>query len=432
MRRYIRDVLMSFMVCIAQVQAATSETSGAIDAQSFAVLSKAEELAESGRYDEAIATLDTIKNSQKLSGYAKSQLWNFYAYIYATREHYAQAIDAYQQLLAVADAPDGLKLNAKYALAQLYFQLEDYTAVIELMEAWLQEISAPTATAHSILAHCYFQNGTYPMALEHLDQAILLAKAEGKPPHENWLRMKAAIYFEQAAPKRALQVYEELLRWYPKTRYLKQIAGLHGELGNVEQRLTTYDAIFLNGGLTSETEQLNLAYLYLERALPYQAGTLIEAGMAQGVIDRSPKNIETLANAWAYAHARDKAIPALKNAAELSDKGVLYARLARVYFDTGDFQAAVQVAKRADTKGSLQNHGANQLLLGMALFNLKKFEQALQAFRQAKTSKKSFTAARAWERYTLDELARLKALKEYESRLAEKTKAMFDNADITP
>lgn len=404
-----------------------TKATGAIDAKTFEVLTKAQELAEADRYAEAIQTLDTIKHSDKLNSYARSQMWNFYAFIYASQEKYREAIGAYKKILAEVDAPDGLILTAKYTMAQLYFQLEDYQSVINFMEAWIREISKPTATAHIMLAQAYYQTKIYDPALNNLLKAIDIEKAQGKKVKENWLRMKAAIYFEKDDTKNTLKTYEELLHHYPSITYLRQIAGLHGELGNERKRLTTYDAIYLQGALKKESEVLNLAYMYLGQEIPYKAGKIIEAGMKQNLIKESPKNVETLANAWAQANEHKKAIPALRKAASLSDKGLLYARLAGVYFDAGDFKEAAEAAKKANEKGRLKRKDNNLMLMGMALFNIKDFEGALQGFRQAKKSKKSFSDARKWERYTLSELERLRALEESKFILAKKTKETLES-----
>lgn len=404
-----------------------TKATGAIDAKTFEVLTKAQELAEADRYAEAIQTLNTIKHSDKLNSYARSQMWNFYAFIYASQEKYREAIGAYKKILAEVDATDGLILTAKYTMAQLYFQLEDYQSVINFMEAWIREISKPTATAHIMLAQAYYQTKIYDPALNNLLKAIDIEKAQGKKVKENWLRMKAAIYFEKDDTKNTLKTYEELLHHYPSITYLRQIAGLHGELGNERKRLTTYDAIYLQGALKKESEVLNLAYMYLGQEIPYKAGKIIEAGMKQNLIKESPKNVETLANAWAQANEHKKAIPALRKAASLSDKGLLYARLAGVYFDAGDFKEAAEAAKKANEKGRLKRKYNNLMLMGMALFNIKDFEGALQGFRQAKKSKKSFSDARKWERYTLSELERLRALEESKFILAKKTKETLES-----
>ena len=162
-----------------------TKATGAIDAKTFEILTTAQALTENDQYGEAIQTLDTL-DREKLNSYAKSQMWNFYAFIYASQEKYKSAIDAYKKLLIEPDAPDGLKLTAKYTMAQLYFQLEDYQSVISFMEEWLREIPKPTATAHIMLAQAYYQRQSYDPALKNLDQAISIENAKGNKVKENW------------------------------------------------------------------------------------------------------------------------------------------------------------------------------------------------------------------------------------------------------
>jgi tetratricopeptide (TPR) repeat protein len=398
-----------------------TQSSGAIDARTFDVLMNAQKQTESGHFNAALKTLEPLKSSSKLNSYARSQMWNFYAYIYATQEKYDSAITSYKNVLAEVDAPAGLKMTAKYTMAQLYFQMEDYPSVIKLMEQWLGDIEEPTATAHIMLTQAYYQNRSYDKSLQNLLTAIELVHRDGNKIKENWLRLKAAIYFEKNDRKKTLETYEELMSIYPRESYLRQIAGLHGESGNERKRLAFYDALHVHGSLTKETELLNLAYMYLGQEIPHKAGRIIARAMKDGEIESGAKNVETLANAWAQANEHRKAIPALQNAAQMSDKGLLYARLAGVYFDAGDFENAASAARKANTKGELKRKDNNQMLLGMALFNLHDFEAALQAFRQAKQSRKIFADARKWEDYTLSEIERLSAIEQSKFQLAKET-----------
>ncbi|MGB0204366.1 MAG: tetratricopeptide repeat protein [Neptuniibacter sp.] len=404
-----------------------SSATGAIDAKTFDVLTKAQELTEQGKFAEAIQRLDKIKNSPKVKGnsYAKSQMLNFYAYIYTSQERFRDAIAAYKEIIAEKDAPEGLKLQSKYTVAQIYFQIEDYTSVIKFMSEWLKTVEKPTSTAHIMLAQAYYEKQQFDNSLRNLNKAISLGKQEGKPVDENWLRMKAAIYYEKNDTKNTLATYKELFALNPKVAYLKQIAGLYGELGKDMQRLTTYDAVYESGHLQKESEVLNLAYMYLGQNVPYKAGRIIEDGIKSGLIKETPKNAETLANAWAQANEHKKAIPALERSAKLAEKGVLYARLAGVHFDAGNYKQAAAAARKANQKGGLSQPGGNKMLLGMALFNVKDFEGALQAFRGAKGHKKNFNDAHKWEKYTLSELERIRALEKSKFQLAEETeKAM--------
>ena len=381
---------------------------GAIDARVFKVLAAAQRLAQASRFDEAIQRLDAAGDNRALqkSGYARGQLWNLYAYIYARQEQYRKAIAAYEKVIAEADAPQGLKLQAGYSLAQLYLQLEDYPAAIEFMREWLATVERPTATAYIVLAQAYYHTEAREQALAALEMAMQTRRESGGEIAENWLRLKATLHYEQNDPESALATYRQLFERYPRLEDLKQIAALHGALGQDRQRLAAYDAAHVQGGLTSEVEVLNLAYMYLGISAPYKAGRIIEQGIADGVIERTRENAETLANIWAQASEHKKAVPALRQAAEASDNGALHARLAGVYFDAGDYQNAAIAARAAAAKGGLKQPGGNQVLLGMALFNTRQYEDAIQAFRRAKKSKRYLEDAAAWERYILRELER--------------------------
>jgi len=399
---------------------------GAIDARTFDALTKAQELAEANRFNEAIAELDKLKGSDRLNSYAKSQLWNFYAFIYANQEKYNEAISAYRNVLREPDATDGLKQQAKYTIAQLYFQTEQYDQCIRFMESWLSEIDQPTPTAHIMLAQAYYQQENYDKALTNLDKAIALEKAEGKPVQESWLRLKAALYYAKKDYAKTAEVYEELISIDPAVGYMKQLAGMYSELGRDADRLAVYDAVYQHGSLKSENEVLNLAYMWLGQEVPYQAGRIIEDAIKAGQVEETNKNLETLANAWAQANERDKAVPALTRAAEISGDGIFMARLAGVHFNAGEYKQAAAAAARADQMGGLKNAAGNRLLLGMAHFNAKDYEDALQAFRRAKQDRSTFKAAAKWEEHTLAEIRRLRAIEEAQKALEQRTREALE------
>lgn len=422
----MRLIVRLFAVALLALPALAAAQQGAIDAKTFDALTKAQELAEAGNTADAIAVLDKLKGSDKLNSYAKSQMWNFYAFIYASNNQYKEAIGAYRRVLAQKDATEGLKSNAKYTIAQMYFQIEDYANCIRFMQSWLAEADKPTPTAHIMLAQAYYQTQKYDSALKNVNTAITLEQAEGKPINESWLRLKSALYFSKKDYKATAEVYEQLIALYPKLSYMRQLAGIYSELGENKKRLAVYDAIYEHGGLSKETELLNLAYMYLGQDVPYKAGRIIETGMQQGIIEDNQKNITTLANAWAAANEHKKAVPTLERAARESGDGLLYARLAGVHFNAGDFDEAVQAAKLADQKGGLKKPANNLMLMGMAQFNTKQFEAALQSFRRAKQDKASFRSAAKWESYTTAELKRIRALAKAKFELEQRTEEALE------
>ena len=405
------------------------KATGAIDAKTFEKLMKAQELTEAGNHNEALAVLDVLKNKGKIKGYGKAQMWNFYAFIYASKEDYVNAIRAYTEVIKIEETPAALALQAKYTIAQLNFQLEKFDLCIKYMNEWLKATGRPTPTAHIMLAQAHYQLKNYDKALVNVDKAVSLETKAGRKVKENWLRLKSALYYDKGDYKNTAKTYEQLVKLYPKVNYLKQLAGMYGELGKDMRRLAVFDAIYINGDLKKSGDVLNLAYMFLGEEVPYKAAKIIEKGMNDKIIERNQKNVETLGNAWAQANQHDKAIPVLEEAAKLSSKGKLFARLAGVYFDAGDYQKAANAAKKASEKGGLKNPGNNYLLMGMSYSNLKKHESALQAFRQAKKTKSILKDARAWEKHTLREIKLIKDLERSQFELEEKTRKTLESKE---
>lgn len=411
------------------------KATGAIDAATFEVLMAAQELTEAGNFGGAMQQINKLKaNVGSMNGYAQAQMYNFESFIHASQENYRAAIGAYENLLRIPEAPAGLTLNAKYAIAQMYFQIEDYQSCIRYMQEWLRSADAPTATAHIMLAQAYYASKSYDNALTNVDAAIRLEEAAGKTVRENWLRLKAALYYEKGDMRRTADAYELLVRFYPKDSYLLQLAGIYGELQENQKRLSIYDALYENGNLTKESELMNLAFMFVGAEVPYKAGRIIEQGMNRGVIEKSGKNIETLANIWAQSSEHKKAIPALEQAAKLSDKGMLWARLAGVHFDAGNYTESASAAGKAASKGSLKRPGGNMILKGMAEFNsasdtededvtLKRFNAALGSFRRAQDYRENYSDASKWAKYTESEINLINARREGAVELAAATKA---------
>lgn len=405
------------------------KATGAIDAKTFEKLMQAQELTEAEKHDEALAVLDVLKNKGKVSGYGKSQMWNFYAFIYASKEDYLNAINAYKEVIAIEETPDALALQAKYTIGQLYFHLEKYDLCIQYINEWLKDVNKATPTGHIMLAQAYYQLEKYDLALINVDKAVELEVAAGRKVKENWLRLKSALYYDKGDYQNTAKTYELLVKLYPKTNYLKQLAGMYGELGKDMRRLTVFDSIYLNGEMEKGGDILNLAYMYLGQDVPYKAAKIIEKGMNDGKIKKTQKNIETLGNAWAQANQHDKAIPVLEEAAKLAKDGKLYARLSGVYFDAGDYAKSAEAASKAADKGGLKQAGNNYLLMGMSYSNLKQHHKALQAFRKAKETKSILRDARAWEKHTIREIKLIEDLEKSQFELEEKTRKTLESKE---
>jgi tetratricopeptide (TPR) repeat protein len=139
-----------------------------------------------------------------------------------------------------------------------------------------------------------------------------------------------------------------------------------------------------------------MAQLYMQHEVPYKAAKLLETEMESGRVEKDAKNYRLLSQAWSLAMEDEKAIPALQQAARLDRDGELYLRLANTHLNLGQYEECIQSAREGLQVGELKNTDHAQISLGMCLYNLKRYEDAIAAFRAAGKAERSAKMARQW------------------------------------
>jgi tetratricopeptide (TPR) repeat protein len=218
--------------------------------------------------------------------------------------------------------------------------------------------------------------------------------------------------------KKVISILKQLITHYPKHLYWYQLGGMYGQMEENSHRLASLDILYLNKALTKSRDLLSLAYLYLGADVPYRAAQIIEQGIEKKIIEENAKNLELLGGAWQQARETQKALEPLKQAAEKSETGETWSRLAIVYLDLDENTHAVHAAKNALKKGQLKYPSYTQITLGHALVNLNCYRKAADVFGTAAKYKKSEKTARQWQAYVLGEADRRDGLIESGAKIA--------------
>ena len=178
---------------------------------------------------------------------------------------------------------------------------------------------------------------------------------------------------------------------------------MYGETNQEKRQVAVMEAAFQQGYVTKANDLKNLAQLYYLNGAPFKAAQLMEKSLAEKKLDENLKNLEFLAQAWSNAKEYEKAIPVLEQAAKLSGKGDNYSRLAQVYLNMEQWDKVITYGKKAMDKGVVKNMGHLQVSLGMAYFNLKKFNSSIRYFEMAAKDKKVKKVALQWIKYVSKE-----------------------------
>ena len=375
-------------------------------------LTEAQELIEAKNYNGGLAVLRELEQMPKLTNYEKAQLYNYFAYTYFTLEKYREAIRSYQRVLQQPDLPEALIQNSLYTIAQLYFITEDYQKAIDAINRWFKVTPKPTENAYMLLGQGYYQLEKYKQSLVPLKKAYKLVKDRGDSPKENLLLLLRVNYFNLGDYKNMVKVLKELVQLYPKPEYWLTMAGAYSELKRFDKQMSIMEMLYESGNLPRGNQQLNLANLFLLHEVPYKAAKILDKGMKQGLIEKNVRNLRLLSQAWIQAGESKKSIPPLKQAAAKDKDGDLEVRLAQAYINLDQYKEGIAALNRGLKKGGIKRKDQAYLMLGMAQFELQRFDSAIKAFRSACKDKRSRKSCEQWLTYVNSEKNRKKELEE--------------------
>jgi tetratricopeptide (TPR) repeat protein len=310
-------------------------------------------------------------------------------------EKYAPALQKLNGILAMGED----KLNkheqalVHQSLGFVYAQQEKYRPAIA---------SFNKAIALKMLANAYAQKEDYKKSLEWADQGL----ERMDQPKEAWIRLVVQLRLQLKRYKAALPALKQLVTLFPKDTYWMQLAAIYGELNQNQNSLVALEMAGWQGYLDTGREKERLAQMYMFQEIPYYAGKYLEPHLENGAIESKRQNWELLGNAWTLSQEAERALPALKRAAELSDDGKTYLRLGQLHLDGERWKSAESDLRKAIDKGGLkQNSGQARLLLGIALYNQGKLNSAKAQFIRAKKFDKTTKPASQWIRVIESDIA---------------------------
>lgn len=395
-------------------------------------LAEAQAAAEAKNMNGAQKILDQMiaeGGKKALNSYELANVYNLYAFIKYSREDYNGALNYYNKVVAQADIPLAMEINTRFTIAQLYFVQEQWDKGIKALLKWFDMTESPNANAYVLLAQGYYQQKDYNRALTNVEKAISMYKEKGKTPKEQWYNLARFLYFEKNNVPKTVEVLEELLKYYPKKNYWVQLSHMYGEQKKDTQQLAAMETAYVQDMLDKGSEQVTMAYLYLNAEVPYKAAKVMDKGLKNKSVEGTSKNWEIAGSAWRQAQEVDKSIPAMEEAASRAETGELYARLGSVYLDGDQFKKAISSINKGLKRGGVKRPDQARLALGMAYFNDGQYNGARRAFQAAGKDERSAQYAKQWIAYMDSELARQKSLQDEEVAPVEEEAAETEESE---
>jgi tetratricopeptide (TPR) repeat protein len=187
------------------------------------------------------------------------------------------------------------------------------------------------------------------------------------------------------------------------------MAAIYAEKDMMGRSLAVQQLAKMEGFITEDRDLTRLAQMFMVEGLPHRGAEIMAAGLADGSIEPTKQAYQTYSDTLLQSREWAKAVEPLTKAAELSEDGSLYMRLAQVNLQLGNWAGARRALNQAFEKGGLADECQGHILFGIAAANDKKWGTAINAFHRAAGSRCENTAgvATKWIQYVEREKARL-------------------------
>ena len=368
----------------------------AVSKEVYDRIQKAQELIDADDQQGALRMLNQIKGKKGLTEYELQNVLNYIGFVNYNMDNVAGAMAAYEEMLAIPSIEDQIRKQTIYTMAQLVTMQEDYNKALSLLEEWFVLETNPAPDAYILYAQNLYQVNRYADMVEPIETAMEVAVKRETDIKEDWYVLLNFAYFQQENYAKVRDIQKTLLATWPKKTYWFSLAGAYTELGEDDNLMAAYDSAHTQGLLEKESELTTMAQLYMQHDVPWKAATLLQKEMSDGRVEGNAKNYRMLSQALTIAAEDEMAIPALQEAARLSDEGELDLRLGNAYLNLGMYGECVSAIQNGLRKGKIKSPDNAQISLGMCLYNEKDYNDAIAAFREAGKVQRSRRIANQW------------------------------------
>jgi len=355
-------------------------------------LGEAQELIEAEQIQEGIEILNEILSSKRLSDYERAQVYYFLAYTAYLQEDYKKAINFYKRVLSEEAVPEGLLSAARFTIAQLWFQLEDWDKAISAVDDLLATEESPRPDLYILKGSALYQLKKYEELIPVIQSAIDLAESRNafrieqlqknikSTADENgirYLRREEEDKNEIDYFRFATQVEAELKEDLSKTRKAEQKTEIQLAIDNVKKSASN-----LAIGPTKENWWLLLRAAYFELDNIPKVRYVLE----RLLIEWSKKEYWTqLAAIYGQDELEEKQISAYATAYQegFLEKSNEYVQMAQLYLSKEVPHKAAVVLQTGFDEGIVDKEVKNWRLLSQAWFLAQEDQMAIIALREA-------------------------------------------------
>ncbi len=323
-----------------------------------------------------------LARHRRLNGNEMAQVHRNYAWL-------AQEMDdidlAIEHLLKILDYRE----NINYVLeemvlsnvSKLYFTQEKYEEALDYGLKHLDLAISEGPNDYVYISQIYIAMEDYENTKIWIKLAISTAEEQMKPVKEYWYEILLASVSVLEQWDEVLEVGKICVVKYGKLKYWLSMAQSYMQLEEEDKALYTLESAHTAGLLDKDKEFTNYASMLALTGASIRAAAVLEEGFELEILKRDSKLLKWLAQYYQIALEQELAIKNYELAAEDSDDaGNLWARMAQMHNELGQFTECIEAAETALDLGELNQPNRVWLTKGSCEFSAEEYGAAMTTF----------------------------------------------------
>lgn len=358
----------------------------------------AQEAVNKKQWDQAVASLKQAQAVQKKTPFEAFKIDEFLGFVLLQQKKYADAAPVFERLVNSGMLPpDQLDARLK-AVAQLYFQLQQYGKAVDYAKRWLK--NHPGDQEMSVLvAQGYYLQNDYQNAISSMNPVISSVEKAGQAPKENWLQIVLSSYHKMNDDNGVADTMQRIVRHYPTPQNWEALLMAVRQKEQPDRsKLNVYRLMLDVGALKEARHFVDAAEISLDLGLPGEALRFLEAGFASKALENEDRarNDRLLANAKKQVATDKAALPQLAKEAQGAPSGQGFVALGQAYLSYAQFDEAIGALQSGIKKGNLTDSDEAQVNLGIAYLKKNQLSEARDAFKSVKDDSRWAEVADLW------------------------------------
>jgi tetratricopeptide (TPR) repeat protein len=399
MKMYLRAAVIFVASTLGMLAPMAANAADKVSQSVAKPLSEAQKALGEKDYQTALAKVQEAQAVTDRTPFDDYTINSFLAYIEIQMKDYnaaAAPAEAAADSPAIPDADKKDRYLNAYQLAmnaKHYQKAEDYGQKLLAMNA-LDASLVPN------LALAYYLTNDFAHAKQYAQMAVDTAKAAGKQPDENSLKIVMNSELQQKDTAGMQTTLENLAISYNKpddwSKLVDIVLGTKG-IKAIDELYLLRLKMLVPESMHGE-DYAGLGNIADAEGYATEATNAYQKGMSSGKMTAAQAG-QTLAHARNGAGLDQRSLPSIATQAEHSKTGEQDIKLAEDYWGYGRYADAEAVARRAISKGGLKDPSEGPMLLGMVLVAEGKYDDAIQTLTQVGGTEARTRTAHLWSVY---------------------------------